>query len=125
MRWDEWRFSASLAWRDAFVRHGIVFSFLLVGGMTTYMLWRLIPEGLRSGVLAVHYTMYLGIDDVRDWPWVLVLPGGMLATLLANVSFAVGVYRYDSVAARTLTAVSCALAVSWAVGCFFLVRINL
>ncbi len=125
MRWDEWRFSATLAWRDLFVRYGTGFAALAAGASSGYMLWRLIPEGLRSGVLALHYTMYLGIDDVRPWPWVFALPAMVLGVLTVNAAVAAGMYRGDTLAARTLTALSCAIAIVWCVGSFFLVRINL
>ena len=125
MRWDEWRFSAALAWRDTFVRWGNVVSCIFLLITSLYLLWRLIPEGARMGTLALHYTMYLGIDDVRAWPWVFALPALMLILLTMNAAVAAGVYRGDALAARTMTAVSCALTILWSIGSFFLVRINL
>lgn len=125
MRWDEWRFSATLAWRDLFVRSITIVSLILAGSMSGYAVWRLVPEGMRSGVLALHYTMYLGIDDVRAWPWLFALPVSMFALLILNAIVAAGIYRTDAFAARVVSALSCALTIVWSVGMFFIVRINL
>lgn len=125
MRWDEWRFSAALAWRDIFVRSITGISFVLAGSISGYAIWRLVPEGMRSGVLALHYTMYLGIDDVRAWPWIFALPGSIFSLLLVNAVVSAGIYRTDVFAARVLSTLSCALTIVWSVGMFFLVRINL
>ena len=125
MRLDEWRFSAALAWRDPFMRWASACAAALVLVVTAFVLWRLVPEGVRSGVIVMHYSMYLGIDDVRAWPWLFAIPGGMIAILLVNALVAAGVYRADALAARVLVGLSCALAIIWAVGSYFLVRINL
>lgn len=125
MRWDEWRFSATLAWRDLFVRSITLTAFTLAGIVSGYTIWRLVPEGMRSGVLALHYTMYLGIDDVRAWPWIFALPASMFMLLIVNTFVSAGIYRADIFAARVLSTLSCALTIVWSVGMFFIVRINL
>ena len=125
MRLEEWRFSATLAWRDPFMRWATLACLLVAFGMTGYVLTKLIPQGLTSGVLATHYTMYLGIDDVRAWPWVFSIPAGIIALIGANAIVAAGIFRTDPLATRMLTALSCAATIVWTVGSLFLVRINL
>lgn len=92
---------------------------------TIFFLKRLIPEGIRSGVLVFHYTVYLGIDDVRPWRWVFAYPAGMLGILILNTVCAFGLYRRDPTAANVLLGVSLALCIVWCVGTFFLLSINL
>ena len=125
MKWDAWRFSAHLAWQDAFVRWTTVVPGAVTVTWISYYLWRLIPEGLRSGVLVLHYNIYLGIDDVRAWPWIFLSPGIMLLILLTNTSIAFGLYRTDTLAARTLMVVSVVLVAIWIVSSFFLIHVNL
>ncbi len=125
MRWDQWRFSARLAWQDRWVRWTMICTVLFYIVMTAFVLSRLIPPGLRSGVLTLHYNVYLGIDEVRSWPWVLLSPGIMLAVILANLTLAFGIFRHDELAARTLLAVTVAVALLWGVGSFFMTAVNL
>lgn len=120
----EWRFSAKMAWQDPFIRWVGVFSALATFGSSGFMLWKLIPEGVRSGVLTMHYTIYLGIDDVRYWPWVFVIPGGLCAVLLGNGVIACGLYRTDKVASRALMGLAAAIILIGSVSSFFLILIN-
>lgn len=125
MTWSEWRFSAKLAWQDPFIRWMTVLSLLIFVATSFFVLWKLIPEGLRSGVLTMHYTIYLGIDDVRPWPWIFVVPGGLAAVLLVNSILSFGLFRSDALAARALTGLATAVLIIGAVSSFFLVLINL
>ncbi len=125
MRLDEWNFSAQLAWRDAFIRYANIFSITLTCITATYLFARLIPEGMRSNVLAFHYTMYLGIDDVRTWPWVFSFPAIMLSILVINALVVAGVYRQDALASKAITGFSLALTLVWSIGIFYLVKINI
>ncbi len=125
MKLDAWRFSAKLAWQDQFVRWASVVPAAILLLWSAYFLWRLIPEGLRSGVLVMHYNIYLGIDDVRPWPWIFLLPGSMIAVFVTNAILAGGIYRQHVLAARTLVAVSGVLVGLWLVSSFFLIHVNL
>jgi hypothetical protein len=124
MTLDEWRFSAKLAWQDRFVRWMTVATFALAFGMSVFVLWRLIPEGLRAGVLTMHYTIYLGIDDVRTWPWIFLLPAGMMSLMSVSVLCTFGLFRRDPLAAKTLSATLLASAVLWSFSVFFLIIVN-
>jgi len=121
----EWRFSAQLAWQDRFIRWMTISNLVVVIATSTFVLWKLIPEGARSGVLTMHYTIYLGIDDVRAWPWIFMIPGGLLCVQLVNLALAYGFYRTDKLAARALISLAAAVALLSAVSSFFLVLINL
>lgn len=125
MRLDEWRFSAKLAWQDGFIRWATIGSAALNIFFSTYALWRLIPIGLRSGVLTMHYNIYLGIDDVQPWSRILLLPAIMLAIITLNAGISFGIYRRDALAAKALTGLSVALSLLWSVSLFFLVMVNL
>ncbi len=124
MRWEEWAFSARLGWQDAYVRWtslAMVFLVCISGG---FFLIRLLPEGWRSGVITMHYTIYLGIDDVRPWPWIFFIPGTALGTIACDVLIALGLYRRHALASRTVLTAGLATTIVWAVGLFFLLRVN-
>lgn len=124
MRWEEWRFSARLAWQDRFVRWTTLSSVPICVGMSAFLLIRLIPEGLRTGVLSLHYTIYLGIDDVGPWPWIFLVPGGMLLLLIADGLLVYGLFRKDALAARALAGLALITSLIWAVTSFFLIAVN-
>lgn len=124
MRWDEWRFSAKLALQDRFVKWTTLGTAIFCCAITIFVLWKLIPVGLRSGVLTFHYTIYLGIDDVRAWPWIFVPLGTMFGVLLLNFLFALGVFRRDKLASRALIGLAAAIAIIWGVGMIFLRLVN-
>lgn len=125
MTWDEWRFSAKLAWQDRCVKWLTIANASLLTVTSMFVLWRLIPEGARSGVLTYHYSIYLGIDDVRGWPWVFMLPGGGLLIFAFNTVVSLGLFRADVLAARSLSALATAILLVGSIGSFFLVLINL
>lgn len=124
MRWEEWKFSARLATQDRFIRWTAIGTAVLIMGMSAFFLWRLLPEGWRSGVITLHYNVYLGIDDVRAWPWLFALPGAAIATAAVDILFALGFFRQNKLASRTIVAVGFIAAVLWALGSFFLILVN-
>ena len=124
MKWDEWRFSARLAWQDHFVRWTTLGTAIFCCVITGFVLWKLLPIGLRSGVLTFHYTIYLGIDDVRAWPWIFYPLGTMFGVFLLNLLISLGVFRQDELAARALVGLAGGIAVIWGVGMVFLTRVN-
>jgi len=125
MQWDDWRFSAKRAWQNSFIRWTVIATALVIVAGTFFILWRLIPEGLRSGVLVMHYNIYLGIDYVRPWQWIILIPAVMILTFLINTFLALWLYRPDELASKTLVAVTAVLTVLWCIGSFFLVLVNL
>lgn len=124
MRWEEWKFSARLAVQDVFVRWTGLAAIIMVIGMSSFLLWRLLPEGWRSGVITIHYNVYLGIDDVRPWPWIFALPGAALIVLLVDILIAFGMFRHSALASRTIIAMGGVAAILWAIGIFFIILVN-
>jgi hypothetical protein len=124
MRWEEWKFSARLGWQDPYVRWIGLATVLLVCITGGFFLFRLLPEGWRSGVITMHYNIYLGIDDVRPWPWLFVVPGTALGAVVIDVLLALGLYRRHALASRTVLAAGLAASAVWAIGIFFLIRVN-
>jgi hypothetical protein len=124
MQWEEWKFSARRASQDFFIRWVTVTAFLILIGMTIFFLKRLLPEGWRSGVVTLHYNVYLGIDDVRPWWWLFFIPGAAGGLFLMDVLLAASLFRMNALASRTILAIGAASLLVWAVGCFFLIRVN-
>lgn len=125
MTWDEWRFSARLAWQDPFIRWMTIITALFSVGMSAFFLWKLIPAGMRASVLTLHYNVYLGIDEVGPWRWIFIVPSMMFGVLMVNTVFAFGSFRNHPTAARAATVLTALMAVLWGVGSFFLMFVNL
>ncbi len=124
MRWVDWKFSTRLAAQDSFVRWPILAAMLIVVGMSSFFLWRLLPEGWQSGVITLHYNVYLGIDDVRSWPWMFAIPASAIGLLLLDMAMVVALHRHNPLASRMISMVCFVSAVLWALGSFFLILIN-
>lgn len=124
MRWEEWKFSAQLSAQDRFIRWTVLTMAILMIGMSVFFLWRLLPEGWRSGVITYHYNVYLGIDDVRSWPWLFFWPGIAVGMAMTDLVFALGLYRRNALASRTILGVGLVATILWAVGSFFLILVN-
>ena len=124
MRWGEWKFSAQRAVQDPWIRWTTVSTVVLLVGMSAYYLIRVLPDGWRSGATTLHYNVYLGIDDVRPWPWAFAVPGIAIAVAALDTLVALGLHRQDTLASRTLAVVGLVSAVLWTVAVFFLVLVN-
>jgi hypothetical protein len=124
MQWSDWRFSAKRAWQNRYIRWVALGNGLVIIAGTSFFLWRLIPIGLRNGILVLHYNVYLGIDNVQPWPWIFAVPGTMLLIYLVNTLTALGLFRPDELAAKTLIAASGVLTIIWIVGSYFIMRVN-
>lgn len=99
-------------------------SLVLWLGMSGWMLWKLIPEGKRSGVIVTHYTIYLGIDQVQAWPYVFVVVGVALAMVLVNAVIAIGLSAKDDLAAKAIGWMTLVMMVLWIVSQWYIVRVN-
>lgn len=124
MTWAEWRFSARLAAQDPFVRWTSIATAAVFVLMSAFFMIRLLPNSWRVGVVTLHYNVYLGIDDVRSWPWLITIPAWAFALLAFDGLVAFGVHRKDKLASRTLVAIGAASTVLWAIGLFFLIVVN-
>lgn len=124
MSWEEWKFSARRAVQDPFIRWTLLGGLMLLIGMTVFLLRRLLPEGWRIGTITLHYNVYLGIDDVRPWWWIFFVPGIALVLFVADILIAFGLFRTNALGSRTIVAIGAVSLIVWAVGCFFLIRVN-
>lgn len=124
MTWAEWKFSARLGSQDRFIRWTALATAVVLVGMSAFFLWRLLPEGWRSGVVTLHYNVYLGIDDVRPWPWLFTLPGIAAVVTVVDVLCSLGLYRQNPLASRTIMATGFITTALWAIGSFFLILVN-
>lgn len=95
---------------------------ILVGGT---FLFQVLPAAQSRGNLVYHYNIYLGIDDVRTWWWVLALPLTWFTLTLADVVVAYGMYRNDSHLSVALVSFAVAWGLPWAGALFYLSLFNL
>jgi hypothetical protein len=124
MRWGEWKFSAQRAVQDPWIRWTTVIAVVLLVAASVFYLARVIPAGWQSGLTTLHYNVYLGIDDVRAWQWAFSIPALALAVLAVDTLVALGLFRQDPIASRTLTATGLAAIIIWSVAVLFLVLVN-
>lgn len=80
---------------------------------------------MRSGVVILHYTIYLGIDQVQAWPWIFLSPGIMFTIWVVNTLFALGCFANHELAAKACVAMTASIVVLWGVSSFFLVLVNI
>lgn len=125
LNFDEWKFSLDVAWDDPWYRwQSLITSFAALGG-SAFFLWRTIPEGLRSGLLVLHYNLYVGIDAVFPWPWVIVLPVALLVIVFTDILASGFLFRRDRIASRVLLCTASVFTAVGLVGAFFLTLVNL
>lgn len=125
MKPDAWLFSAKLAWDNLWIRWTSILTVLLVLGMSGFYLWNTLPSAQEHGYFVMHYNFYLGIDDVRSWPWLFFLPVVWLVMTLADILVAYGFYRQDSHLSLSLILLAFAWSLPWAGALFYLSFINL
>ena len=125
MRFDEWKFSLDVAWDDPWYRWQSVATAAVAFVGAVLGLVRMIPEGLRSGVLVFHYTLYVGIDEVQPWPWVIVAAVVFLCVVAADLLASGFLFRRDRLASRVVLCMASVFTVLVLVGASFIVRVNL
>ncbi|GMU25529.1 hypothetical protein KJZ71_01800 [Patescibacteria group bacterium] len=124
MTLDEWRFSLEIAWDDAWFRWqtSLTLASVMLGSL--FFLWRLIPVGLRNGQLIFHYNLYLGIDEVHAWWWVLFVPILLILVVLGNIIASARLFRRDKIASRVLLCASTVFTVLLFLAAFFITSVN-
>lgn len=122
---DEWKFSLDVAWDDPWYRWQSVATIIAAAAGSAFFLLRMIPEGLRSGILVMHYNLYVGIDAVSPWPWVFIFPAALLAILAVDLLAAGFLFRHDRTASRVLLCAASIFTAMSLVGAFFLSLVNL
>jgi hypothetical protein len=124
MTFDEWKFSLEVAWDDPWFRWQSIVTIVATFIGSAFFLWRLIPEGLRSGVLVFHYNLYFGIDEVLPWQWIFAFPAVLISIVIIDFLAAGDLFRKDRVTSRTLLTMSTLFVAIALVGGFFLVTVN-
>jgi hypothetical protein len=124
LNFDEWRFSLDVAWDDPWYRWQATVTALVAVLGSAFFLWRMIPEGLQSGLLVLHYNLYVGIDEVQPWPWVFALPATMIVVVAIDLVASALLFRRDRIASRVLLCAATALTVVSLVGGWFLTIVN-
>lgn len=119
-----WLFSAKLAWS----RHWIKFATFAALGLSVagsiWFLGRVVPIAEASGTFAYHYTIYFGIDDLRPWWWVFILPAVWVGMTIIDLLFAYGTYRKEPILASCLFAMAALWGIPWLFTLFYLALIN-
>ncbi len=121
---DAWLFSARLAWGRPWLRWASVTALIVSLGTGIWFVSQVLPVARVNGTFAFHYNIYVGIDDLRGWVWVLLLPAAWLALTLSDILLAFGVYRADQVLASVLVGLALLWTLPWAVGLLYLIVIN-
>jgi hypothetical protein len=124
MKLESWVFSAKQAWQHPLCRYLALAILLLMTIGSVVFLWRVIPARRESGLLVFHYSIYLGIDDVRAWPWIFLLPGIGLVVALIDIAIAYGVYRSDRHATHGLLYLAFGWTVLWITALHYLSLVN-
>lgn len=124
MRLGAWFYSVQHAWRKSFFRLITIGLAVFYVVTTCIFFWLILPARKQSGTLIVHYNIYFGIDDVRQWAWIFLLPCLWLFFLVCDVVFALSISKYDPQAASSLLVIALFLSLLTIIGFYCLVRIN-
>ncbi|MFZ6015170.1 MAG: hypothetical protein ACOYUZ_02325 [Patescibacteria group bacterium] len=125
MNLDEWRFNTRMAWDNPWLRWVSIATITLLIGVSLISGIKLFSATMPSGVVVTHYTVYLGIDQVKPVYWILafiIVPILIIsATILLGLSF----YRNDHIAAYGLIILSLVSTITWSVLMYYLIKINI
>lgn len=124
MDWSAWVFSAKLAWHHPWVRWMSLTSVALLLVSSTFYLWRVVPAARHNGTAVIHYNIYLGIDDVRHWSWVLGWPALWALVTGVDLAWAYGSYREDRLFSLALVSLAFFWGLPWASALFYLSLMN-
>lgn len=125
MKLSEWRFSLEVAWDDAWFRWETIVTTL--GYLVGLGIWmkRMIPIGLRDGLLVFHYNPYLGIDEVQPWQTMFVYIGISFAVLVINFILSFQLFRHDRMASRVVLVSSTIFVALLMAGAHFIASVNI
>jgi hypothetical protein len=107
------------------IRWLTILTLFLVVAMCGFYVWNTLPAARERGFFVMHYNLYLGIDDVRSWPWLFVLPLIWISLTLADIGMAFGAYRIDAHLSLSLILLAFAWSLPWSGALFYLSHINL
>ena len=124
MKFDEIRFSFEIAWDDPWYKWQSIATLVLCAAGSAYVLWKLVPEGIESGLLVFHYNQYLGIDEVQPWGWIFVYVGVVLAIVGIDLIGSFQSFRHDKIISRILLCTGTLFAIIMCIGAFFITSVN-
>jgi hypothetical protein len=116
MKLDEIRFSFEIAWDDPWYKWQSIATVLLCIAASAFVLWKIIPVGIESGLIVFHYNQYFGIDEVQPWWWVFVYIGTVLAIVFVDLIASFQTYRHDKIISRILLCLATIFAILISVG---------
>lgn len=117
--------SFRFAWKQPRLRNLFFVVIALPLFISGVFLWRLLPVVRAAQTVVLHYTIYLGIDEVRRWPWIFLLPvfwnvvvwmGSLVALLLS---------QEDRLLSYTILLFLLLWSAPWAMALFYLGLLNL
>ncbi|MCK9360919.1 hypothetical protein M0Q28_01690 [Patescibacteria group bacterium] len=121
---DAWMLSARLAWGRPALRVASIAALSISIAVGLWFTAQVLPSAKANGTFAYHYNIYVGIDDLREWWWVFVLPGVWVGLTVADLLAAYGLYRTDDILARSLIILALLWSLPWSVALFYLTVIN-
>ncbi len=124
MTFSAWLFSAKLAWGKPWLRWSSIVALFAPISFGTLFLVKVMASVQSQGNIVYHYNIYLGIDDVRVWWWVILLPLMWFFLSLIDVVIAYGMYRIDSYFSAALVTFAIAWSFPWAGVLFYLYLFN-
>lgn len=124
MLWSAWRLSARLALSSWLYRILTLWTILcLLVGIGWYIV-QLAGVDPTQKSFVFHYTVYLGIDDVRPLIWLAIWPSVWLITSISFLLCAYGFYRRDLYAGTAWLVLTSLSAVPWLLALHYLAVIN-
>ncbi len=101
----------------------LVVVFMMLG--ISWFIARIVPlRYAGNGQLVLHYNVYVGIDALGSWGWLLVAPLVWFVMVALDLLWAFGVYREDLYQAWTFLLLAPLWSLPWIVALWHLVRIN-
>ncbi len=121
---DTWLLSARLAWGRPALRVMSIAALVISIAVGVWFVAQVLPSARANGTFAYHYNIYVGIDDLREWWWVFVLPGVWIGLTVIDLLAAYGLYRTDDILASSLIILALLWSLPWSVALFYLTVIN-
>ena len=124
MSWSAWKLSAKLALSSWIYR---ILSVWIILSLVLGIVWffvQIAGAGRVHPSFAFHYTVYLGIDDVRPIGWVVLWPGIWIVSELIFLICAYGTYRRDPQAGAAWLALGAFSALPWILVLHYLAQLN-
>ena len=116
--------SASHAWQRPLVRWATVVIAIMVAAGLAFFLWRIIPQRGKGDTLVLHYNLYMGIDQLGSWHWLMLLPALWVVCVLIDLLLAYVFYQRDQQLALGLIALAFGWTLPWLILLYCLTLVN-